>query len=47
MGIYWIISLYVREILFCENEIFIMLQVHFKLMKMGIPTVTQSKVCVI
>ena len=41
----WIISLYFREILFCEYEIFennlkslfIMFRVHFKLMKMGIP----------
>ena len=45
MDINWIISLYFRDILFCEYEIFendlkslfIMLRVHFKLMKMGIP----------
>ena len=45
MDIYWITSLYFREILFCKYEIFendlkslfIMLRVHFKLMKMGIP----------
>ena len=47
MDIYWIISLYFREILFCEYKIFendfkilkslfIMLRVHFKLTKMGI-----------
>ena len=45
MDIYWIISLYFRKIAFCEYEIFendlkslfIMLRVHFKLIKMGIP----------
>ena len=45
MDMYWIISLHFREILFCEYEIFendlkslfIMLLVHFKLMKIGIP----------
>ena len=46
MDIYWIISLYFREILFCEYEIFkndlkslfILLRVHFKLMKVGTPS---------
>ena len=47
MGIYWTISLHFREILFCEHQIFendlncdhlcfFILQVHFKLMEMGI-----------
>ena len=55
MGVYWIISLYFRDILFCEYEIFvndlkslfIMLWIHFKLIKMGTPQVTQFKICAI